>query len=623
MIEEHRYTDNLNNGRHGEGRTEMWSGQGPEFFESLAVTWGKFVCLDDNTSRKRRFDVASSWFNIDSDYEESWSNCNELEIQREEDDWDADLEPPVGKEGEEGENRELSQTNKWSTTTPHNEVEFEFEEEGCDVRGYKLVDSFPYSRLGEEELVEVVADSFDMFLRASDLGGRIEGRFYENRPQKEMTTDLIESSTGNDLGLQDEPTSEAPCQAHKGWLTKWSEARQWGLSKTVSDHCPILLRHKHVDWEPKPFKFFDAWLQQEGCKELIKEVWGTTNIQGWAGFRLKEKLKLTKEALKRWSKTLLPDIDNKISKAIAEIAQIDMKGEEEKLSKEEIIRRREDFLLIWESMKSKETNRLKEVLDGIVGEQQMAFISGRQLMDGVVVANEVIDEVKKKKKKTFMFKINFENAYDKVSWKFLNYMMQRMGFCGIRRNWTMECLRTSLVSVLVNGSPTRQFTMTRGHRSVKIKTIGWFGVERYEKVQHSPIRKMVGRIVMAEKGLWKRVICEKYGREGEPSFNWLRESINYSSTWWRDLSRLNEIDEENRGWLMDGLELKVGERVDISFWWDKWCVDGCLANKYPRLYLLSVGKDNKISQMGVGTTTLESGIYNGDGTCLAGKNIKN
>lgn len=31
---------------------------GPEFFESMASTWGKMICLDDSTSKKRRFDVA-------------------------------------------------------------------------------------------------------------------------------------------------------------------------------------------------------------------------------------------------------------------------------------------------------------------------------------------------------------------------------------------------------------------------------------------------------------------------------------------------------------------------------------------------------------------------------------
>ncbi|GKU90261.1 hypothetical protein SLEP1_g4270 [Rubroshorea leprosula] len=115
----------------------------------------------------------------------------------------------------------------------------------------------------------------------------------------------------------------------EGWLSKWDEARQWGLCRTVSDHCPILLRHKKVDWGPNPFRFFNSWLELEGCRELIKDVWSKANIQGWAGFRLKERLKLTKEALRKWNQNLVSDIDNKVNKAVAEIAQVDLKGERE------------------------------------------------------------------------------------------------------------------------------------------------------------------------------------------------------------------------------------------------------------------------------------------------------
>ncbi|GLT27528.1 hypothetical protein SLA2020_025150 [Shorea laevis] len=109
-------------------------------------------------------------------------------------------------------------------------------------------------------------------------------------------------------------------------------------------------------------------------------------------------------------------------------------------------------------------NRIKKVVDEIIGEEQMAFLRGRQLIDGVVIANEVVDEARKKKKKAFLFKIDFEKAYDKVSWDFLDYMMLRMGFCAKWRNWILECLRTNMVSVLVNGSPTRQFSVSRGLR---------------------------------------------------------------------------------------------------------------------------------------------------------------
>ncbi|GKU94169.1 hypothetical protein SLEP1_g7697 [Rubroshorea leprosula] len=95
-------------------------------------------------------------------------------------------------------------------------------------------------------------------------------------------------------------------------------------------------------------------------------------------------------------------------------------------------------------------NRLRKVIEKVIGEQQMAFIRGRQLAEGVVIANEVIDEAKRNKKKSFIFKVDFEKAYDKVCWGFIDYMMTRMGFCGIWRGWIQECLRSSSVSVIVN-----------------------------------------------------------------------------------------------------------------------------------------------------------------------------
>ncbi|GKU90505.1 hypothetical protein SLEP1_g4494 [Rubroshorea leprosula] len=94
----------------------------------------------------------------------------------------------------------------------------------------------------------------------------------------------------------------------------------------------------------------------------------------------------------------------------------------------------------------------------------MTFIEGRQLVEGVVIANEIIDEVKRKKKKGFLFKVDFEKAYNKVCWDFIEYMLMRMEFCTTWRKWTQECLKSSSIFVLNNGSPTKQFSVNEGIR---------------------------------------------------------------------------------------------------------------------------------------------------------------
>ena len=108
--------------------------------------------------------------------------------------------------------------------------------------------------------------------------------------------------------------------------------------------------------------------------------------------------------------------------------------------------------------------RLKSVLPKIIDCSQSAFIKGRGLLDSILVANEVVEECKLKKKRLAIVKVDYEKAYDSVSWVFLYYMMGRLGFCARWIGWIKECLESSTISILVNGSPTKEFVPTRGLR---------------------------------------------------------------------------------------------------------------------------------------------------------------
>lgn len=74
--------------------------------------------------------------------------------------------------------------------------------------------------------------------------------------------------------------------------------------------------------------------------------------------------------------------------------------------------------------------RLKRVLNSIIYHCQIVFVPGRQLFDGVLVANEVVDYARKEGSSCLLFKVNFKKVYDKVSWDFLRYLLVRMGFLG-------------------------------------------------------------------------------------------------------------------------------------------------------------------------------------------------
>lgn len=89
---------------------------------------------------------------------------------------------------------------------------------------------------------------------------------------------------------------------------------------------------------------------------------------------------------------------------------------------------------------------------------------GRQLLDGVLVTNEVVDYARKEGILCLLFKLDFEKVYDKVSWDFLRSLLWRMGFGEKWRNWLELLIFQSNMSVLVNGSPTKEFIMKRGLR---------------------------------------------------------------------------------------------------------------------------------------------------------------
>jgi len=110
------------------------------------------------------------------------------------------------------------------------------------------------------------------------------------------------------------------------------------------------------------------------------------------------------------------------------------------------------------------SRRLGSVMNKIISEEQFAFVEDRFMLDGIVVANEIVHEAKLKNKPTFIFKVDFEKAYDSVSWEFLQNMMRRMGFTDRWRKWIDGCLKSATVSVLINGSPSQQFSMKRGLR---------------------------------------------------------------------------------------------------------------------------------------------------------------
>ncbi|KAF5807675.1 putative RNA-directed DNA polymerase [Helianthus annuus] len=111
-------------------------------------------------------------------------------------------------------------------------------------------------------------------------------------------------------------------------------------------------------------------------------------------------------------------------------------------------------------------NRLKRVIGSVVSESQSAFLKGNFILDGPLLVNELYNCCKKRKKKVFFLKIDFEKAYDNVNWNFLVSILGKMGFPEKWCSWIRGIIQLARASVLVNGSPTFEFQFSKGIRQV-------------------------------------------------------------------------------------------------------------------------------------------------------------
>lgn len=65
------------------------------------------------------------------------------------------------------------------------------------------------------------------------------------------------------------------------------------------------------------------------------------------------------------------------------------------------------------------------------------------------------------KESVFVFKVDFEKAYDSVTWSFLEYLLMRFCFDGRWMAWIKVCVFFWSLSVLVNEFPTKEIRIQK------------------------------------------------------------------------------------------------------------------------------------------------------------------
>ncbi|RVW86191.1 hypothetical protein CK203_046066 [Vitis vinifera] len=263
------------------------------------------------------------------------------------------------------------------------------------------------------------------------------------------------------------------------WELSFPQSLQEVLPRWTSDHWPIVLDTNPFKWGPTPFRFENMWLQHHNFKECFSSWWREFEGNGWEGHKFMRKLQFVKAKLKDWNKNTFGMLKERKKTILDEIANIDAIEQEGALSSDLAAQRvnfikflenerglvldfrehhRGDityFKKLYSSPPSESwrvedrdkapgpdgftiayssvqdfgcdqgrltkvlSGRLRGVLQETIHSTQGAFVQGRQILDAVLIANEIVDEKRRSGEEGVVFKIDFEKAYDHVKWDFL------------------------------------------------------------------------------------------------------------------------------------------------------------------------------------------------------------
>ncbi|GKV03119.1 hypothetical protein SLEP1_g15482 [Rubroshorea leprosula] len=290
-------------------------------------------------------------------------------------------------------------------------------------------------------------------------------------------------------------------------IMMWPDIKPWGLKRSLSDHCPILLKNEKINWGPKPFKFFNVWLKQKSFMELIVSTWKAKEIIGWKGYQLKEKLKIMSAKAKEWSKKAMSQIDMKIQESKEAIANLDLKAKMmtliEPFNEEEI------RAVVWECGCDKSSG-----LDG------------------------------------FNFRF-FEEFWQEIKEDVIGFAQE------FQKNGKLNSgANASFITLIpkVNGSPSRQFGVSKGLK---------------QGDPLSPFLFLI--VAEGLNGIIKSAVDNGLFEGDDNWENWIREGRGKGSRWWQDVCRIDVVDQNRSRWISEGFQFAIGKdnKLNQMGCWEK------------------------------------------------------
>ena len=108
--------------------------------------------------------------------------------------------------------------------------------------------------------------------------------------------------------------------------------------------------------------------------------------------------------------------------------------------------------------------KLRLIFPTLISPKQSGFVEGRNILDGIILVQETIHSLKLNKRPSMLIKIDIEKAYDKLSWLYMNSILEAFAFGREWVEWIMNLVSTPLFSIFINGSQKILFHPSWGIR---------------------------------------------------------------------------------------------------------------------------------------------------------------
>uniref|UniRef100_A0A803QQJ5 Reverse transcriptase n=1 Tax=Cannabis sativa TaxID=3483 RepID=A0A803QQJ5_CANSA len=274
----------------------------------------------------------------------------------------------------------------------------------------------------------------------------------------------------------------------QSWLSVFHSAKLTNLELTSSDHCPILLEPTVNNFVPvkKQFsRYFHAAATTRRRNNSITKLQNATGVWCDWDIGLSEVIKEYFDELYCASPVNFATVIDNIGPSVSIQQNIDLlSAVTEEEVKNALFQMQPEkspgpdgmtprffqkcLHIVKEDMVSLVmANRLKAVLPQLISETQSAFVPGRFMTNNIMISYEVMHYLKQKRlgKEGYMaLKLYFSKAYDRVEWKFLEAVLQRMGFDAKWIFLVLCCISSVEYTVTHSGRHIGPIVPTRGIR---------------------------------------------------------------------------------------------------------------------------------------------------------------